>query len=141
MKNQYVYLSLIRSATVGQLKSKFKCWQLFAVLWSWFHELTESSLTTKIKAYRQMQTHTVHSRFKKARFKKESRFKKDCWCNRFFSTEVVWFKKDFLRPNARFKKDFFPKSGKNRDFLVILEQFLRFFQKIFKTFHNSMYIS
>ena len=29
---------------------------------------------------------TVHSRFKKARFKKESRFKKDCWCNRFFST-------------------------------------------------------
>ena len=29
---------------------------------------------------------TVHSRFKKARFKKESRFKKDCSYNRFFST-------------------------------------------------------
>ena len=35
---------------------------------------------------------TVESRFKKARFKKESqfkkesRFKKDCWYNRFFST-------------------------------------------------------
>ena len=27
---------------------------------------------------------TVHSRFKKARFKKGSRFKKDCWYNRFF---------------------------------------------------------
>ena len=26
------------------------------------------------------------SRFKKLRFKKESRFKKYCWCNRFFST-------------------------------------------------------
>ena len=29
---------------------------------------------------------TVESRFKKAWFKKESRFKKDCWYNRFFST-------------------------------------------------------
>ena len=29
---------------------------------------------------------TVESRFKKARFKKESRFKKDCWYNRFFIT-------------------------------------------------------
>ena len=29
---------------------------------------------------------TVESRFKKARFKKESRFKKDCCYNRFFST-------------------------------------------------------
>ena len=29
---------------------------------------------------------TVESRFKKARFKKESRFKKDCWDNLFFST-------------------------------------------------------
>ena len=29
---------------------------------------------------------TVESRFKKARFKKESRFKKDCGYNRFFST-------------------------------------------------------
>ena len=28
---------------------------------------------------------TVHSRFKKARFKKESRFKKDCCYNQFFS--------------------------------------------------------
>ena len=26
----------------------------------------------------------------------------------FFSTYVVWFKKDFLGPNVRFKKDFFP---------------------------------
>ena len=47
-------------------------------------------------------------------------------------------------PNVRFKKDFFPKSGKNRDFLAILEQFLGFFQ-IFSTFglifHNSIYIS
>ena len=25
-----------------------------------------------------------------SRFKKESRFKKDCWYNGFFSTEVVW---------------------------------------------------
>ena len=29
---------------------------------------------------------TVHSRFKKARFKKESQFKKDCCYNRFLST-------------------------------------------------------
>ena len=29
---------------------------------------------------------TVESRFKKARFKKESRFKKDWWYNQFFST-------------------------------------------------------
>jgi hypothetical protein len=29
---------------------------------------------------------TVRSRFKKARFKKESQFKKDCCYNRFFST-------------------------------------------------------
>ena len=29
-------------------------------------------------------SHTVSSRFKKARFKKESRFKKDCCYNRFF---------------------------------------------------------
>ena len=28
---------------------------------------------------------------------------------------------------ARFKKDFFPKSGNNRDFLAILEQFLGVF--------------
>ena len=59
---------------------------------------------------------TVESRFKKARFKKESRFKKDCGYNQFFSTKVVRFKKDFLRHNVQFKKDFFPKSGKNRDF-------------------------
>ena len=31
---------------------------------------------------------TVESRFKKAWFKKESRFKKGCWYNRFFSTQV-----------------------------------------------------
>ena len=83
---------------------------------------------------------TVESRFKKAWFKKESRCKKDCRYDRFFSTEVVsfrkdflrpdvWFKKDFLRPNVRYKKDFFPKSGKNRDFFANLEQFLGFFQK------------
>ena len=30
-------------------------------------------------------SNTVHSRFKKAWFKKESWFKKDCCCNRFFS--------------------------------------------------------
>ena len=53
---------------------------------------------------------TVESWFKKAQFKKESRFKKD-----------------FLRPNFRFKKDVFPKSGKNRDFLAILEHFFVFF--------------
>ena len=44
---------------------------------------------------REKNVSTVHSRFKKAWFKKES-----------------WFKKDFLRPNVRFKKDFFPKSRK-----------------------------
>ena len=55
---------------------------------------------------------TVESRFKKAWFKKESRFKKDCCYNGFVSTWVVWFKKDFLKPNVWFKKDFFPKSGK-----------------------------
>ena len=32
---------------------------------------------------------SVESRFKKARFKKESRFKKDCCYNQFFSTYVV----------------------------------------------------
>ena len=76
--------------------------------------------------------YTVESRFKKARFKKESWFKKDCWYNQFFSIYVVWFKKDFLRSHVRFKKDFFPKSGKNRDFLTILEQFLGFFQFFFQ---------
>ena len=35
-------------------------------------------------------------------------------------------------PNVRFKKDFFPKSGKNRDFLAILEQFLGFYQIFFQ---------
>jgi hypothetical protein len=30
------------------------------------------------------------------------------------------------------KKDFYPKSGKNRDFLAILGQFLRFFQLFFQ---------
>ena len=49
---------------------------------------------------------TVESRFKKARFKKESRFKKDCWYNRFFS--------------------------KNKDFLAILKKFSGFFQKKFQ---------
>ena len=43
-----------------------------------------------------------------------------------------YVKKDFLRPNVRFKKDFFPKSGKNRDFLAILEQFLGFYQFFFQ---------
>ena len=52
---------------------------------------------------------------------------------------------DFLRPNVQFKKDFFPKSGKNRDFLAILDQFFGFFQ-IFSQllayfFHNSIYIA
>jgi hypothetical protein len=31
-------------------------------------------------------TSTVESQFKKARFKKESRFKKDCWYTQFFGT-------------------------------------------------------
>ena len=60
---------------------------------------------------------------RKLRFKKESRFKRDCCYNWFSGTQVVWFKKDFLRPNARFKKEKFPKMLKNRDFLTILEQF------------------
>ena len=30
---------------------------------------------------------------------------------------------NFMWPNVQFKKDFFPKSGLNRDFLDILEQF------------------
>ena len=34
-------------------------------------------------------------------------------------------------PNVRFKKDFFQKSGKNGDFLAILEQFLGFFHFFF----------
>ena len=42
------------------------------------------------------------------------------------------------------RKIFFPKSGKNRDFLLILGQFLGFFH-FFSTFglifHNSIYIS
>ena len=33
---------------------------------------------------------------------------------------------------ARFKKDLFPKGGKDRDFLAILEQFLGFFQFFFQ---------
>ena len=37
-----------------------------------------------------------------------------------------------IRPNVRFKKDFFPKSGKNRDFLAILEQFLGVFSFFFQ---------
>ena len=40
----------------------------------------------KVEKVRYCIFYTVHSRFKKARFKKESRFKKDCWYNRFFST-------------------------------------------------------
>ena len=59
----------------------------------------------------------------------------------FLVHKLFDLRKIFLRPNVRFKKDFFPKSRKNRDFLLILEQFLEFFQKNFKTFHNSIYIS
>ena len=39
------------------------------------------------------------------------------------------------------RKIFFPKSGKNRDLLAILEQFLGFFQFFFQLFHSSIYIS
>ena len=40
------------------------------------------------------------------------------------------------------KKGFFPKSGQNRDFLVILGQFLGFFISTFGLiFHTSIYIS
>ena len=59
---------------------------------------------------------TVETRFKKARFKKESRFKNDCCYNRFFCTQVVLSKKDFLRPNVQFKKEKFPKTLKKGAF-------------------------
>ena len=44
-------------------------------------------------------------------------------------------------PNVRFKKDFLQKSGKNRDFLAILEQFLGFYQIFFNLWFDILQLN
>ena len=102
----------------------------FLEIFRWFYTLKidfENQILALFDVYfwpfnkSQEKINTVESRFKKAWFKKESGFKKDCWCNRFFSTEVVWFKKDFLRPNLCFFKGFLVfEIRKNPDLRKIL---------------------
>ena len=67
----------------------YKLWKEIKLrIWFKYHEVViqfSFRFSHKYK-FRFSQDWLVHSRFKKAWFEKESRFKKDCWWNRFFST-------------------------------------------------------